>query len=317
MSTPLSLINFFRELDFEAVTVRRPANIVFFCGGRFSDVGEETRTLRHYLLRERNIGARLSARVVLAETANQLYRDSEYRDLITFEEDIATVACLVLIIVESAGSLAELGAFATSDIIRPSTAIIIKSDFENSESFVRFGPVQKLLLETGDRVAFYPWKCRKDETIIKSSVKNHVQAITSFINAQLRAKPNSFLCKTAPSFKIFAVLFWVIHLSKAISISEIETYLNDMGEPIDRKNLKNKLYCLKVVGWIDKYSYGNKEYWHPLVDADPISRYVYVKAAKERNTARRKLEVLADIRKDLKTRTHVAKYVNQHMERPK
>lgn len=44
--------------------------------------------MRHYLLNERKIGRRLKADIVLAETANQLYRDTAYKDLITFEEDI-------------------------------------------------------------------------------------------------------------------------------------------------------------------------------------------------------------------------------------
>ena len=59
--------------------------------------------MRHYLLNERKIGRRLKADIVLAETANQLYRDTAYKDLITFEEDIAKISALVLVIAESSG----------------------------------------------------------------------------------------------------------------------------------------------------------------------------------------------------------------------
>jgi hypothetical protein len=55
---------------------------------------------------------------VLAEDAFRLFRDSDYSDLISFEEDLARIASVVLVIAESAGSLAELGAFASNDTIR-------------------------------------------------------------------------------------------------------------------------------------------------------------------------------------------------------
>ena len=45
-----------------------------------------------------------NAHFVYAESATQLYRDSKYKDLIAFEEDIAQISDIVLIIGESAGS---------------------------------------------------------------------------------------------------------------------------------------------------------------------------------------------------------------------
>jgi hypothetical protein len=68
-------------------------------------------SLRDCLWRVCLLSRRLKGEVVLAEKANQLYRETKYTDLISFEEDIARIASLVLVIAESPGSLAELGAF--------------------------------------------------------------------------------------------------------------------------------------------------------------------------------------------------------------
>ncbi|WP_204275442.1 retron St85 family effector protein, partial [Enterobacter hormaechei] len=82
--------------------------------------------------------------IVLAEEANQIYRDTEYSDLITFEEDIARIAAVVLVIAESAGSLAELGAFTANDTIRQALRVVIPDHHETAESFVRYGPIERL-----------------------------------------------------------------------------------------------------------------------------------------------------------------------------
>ena len=66
---------------------------------------------------------------MLAETANQLYRNSGYHDLISFEEDIAQLSASVVVITESAGSLAELGAFTANDRIRPHVSIVSQTEY--------------------------------------------------------------------------------------------------------------------------------------------------------------------------------------------
>lgn len=101
------LLQLYRDLSVVGLRVRRPSRFIFFCGGSTAVPG----SLRHYLLDERGIRSRLKASVILAEEANQLYRDSDYSDLISFEEDIAQVSALVLLIAESAGSLAGIGCF--------------------------------------------------------------------------------------------------------------------------------------------------------------------------------------------------------------
>jgi hypothetical protein len=117
---PAELDRLFSDLDFDKLRLQRPSKFIFFCGGKLSDDDNGASSMRHYLLRQRRIGKRLKGHVILAEAANQLYRDTDYHDLITFEEDIAKISAMVLVVAESAGSLAELGAFASNDITKQS-----------------------------------------------------------------------------------------------------------------------------------------------------------------------------------------------------
>jgi hypothetical protein len=105
------------DLKLDGVRVFRPSKFMFLCGGYIaSDENAKAKNLRDYLFRVRQIANRYN--IVLAEKATQLFRDSEYDDLISFEEDVARIAAVVLVIAESPGSLAELGAFTANDTIK-------------------------------------------------------------------------------------------------------------------------------------------------------------------------------------------------------
>jgi hypothetical protein len=309
LPTPHSLIDFFNDLDLGDIHVRRPDKFIFFCGGVFSNDDQKPRSLRQYLLKTKNMSRSFNAKVVLAEEANQLYRDTEFSDLISFEEEIAVISSVVLVIAESAGSLAELGAFATSDHIRPAPAVIMRSDYYEQNSFVRYGPVERLRQQDEGRVGVFPWRTTASDSIITSSTRGHLRSIANFINAQVKSFPDEFLYKNSGLYKDFAIILWVLHLSRAISITEIEEYINDIGHQISRKQLKNKLYCLKLAGWAGSYTYSNKTYWHPRVDIDPISRYSYRPGTSGRDTTRRKLAATTEIRHDLSVPNHVSRHI--------
>jgi len=102
----------------ESVRVRAPSSIVFLCGGVIDARLDPPTALRDAFYRSIKT-APPAYTVVLAEDANPLTTDAGYGDLLSFESDIAQVVGLILLFAESAGSLAELGAFAASQPLHP------------------------------------------------------------------------------------------------------------------------------------------------------------------------------------------------------
>src|SRR6187399_1354071 len=98
---------------------------------------------------------------------------------------------MVLVVAESEGSLAELGAFASLNVTRTSLTIIIQEMFANSESFIRFGPVERIKRDDNTRVGFYPWRTNKKRNLIKASARDHVKHIVDFINAGVNKVPTT------------------------------------------------------------------------------------------------------------------------------
>lgn len=297
------------DLDLESLRIRRPSRFVFFCGGAFAEAPKGGTTLRHYLLKERRIGRRVLGDIVLAEEANELFRDSSYSDLISFEEDIARIAGLVLVIAESAGSLAELGAFATNDVIRRNILVLSQTEFSDAESFIRFGPIKRVEDFDSRRVAFFPWRTNKKNVLVKSSVSEHVPSIINLINDQLERVSVEESYRAAAGLRVFAELLWIMHLGSAMPISAIHEYHNALfGGELALNDVKRKLYTMKLAKWVRTYPYSNQYYWYAGLD-DPIAQYRFIRAVANTDPIRRKAEIVTAIKADLDVPRHVLKHV--------
>jgi len=271
-----------------------------------SPIDNDASSMRHYLLRQRKIGKRLKANVILAEEANQLYRDTDYHDLITFEEDIAKISAMVLVIAESAGSLAELGAFASNDETKNSLTILMQEKYADSESFIRFGPVQRIKKDDDERVGFFPWEINGKGNLIKGSAEPHVKPIVDFINAGLKRITSTFLYSSIPTIQPFIIIYWIVYLSLAIPLGKLTTFLANIIPQETTATVRRKLYCMKLAGWIKVKHYSGTDYYYVTGDTDPL-KYAFKPGVvkKDMDTARRKSDVAAAIKKELSLHRHV------------
>lgn len=243
----------------------------------------------------------------MAEEANQLYRDTDYNDLISFEEDIARIAAIVLVIAESAGSLAELGAFTANDTIRRALRVVIPSHHETAQSFVRYGPIELLRKENRKYLGVYPWKQHATTGRLNvSSAKPLYKELVGFINRHLNSVPKSTLYRKLEAAEHFYVIYWIIHLSLAITPKVLQDCIRLISPNISLMDIRNKIYCMELAKWIKRYSYSGKDYFFALVDDEPFD-YSYKSGVNETSTVRRKLAVQQALRK-LEV---IPKYVNK------
>lgn len=294
----------YRDLDLGRLRVQRPSKFIFFCGGRLSSADKDACSMRHYLLNQRKIGKRLLADVLLAEKANQLYRDTDYHDLITFEEDIARISAMILVVAESAGSLAELGAFASNTTTRPTLTIIMQGEYAKAESFIRFGPVERIKKDDDSRVGFYPWKTNGRGNLIKSSARPHVREIIDFINAGVKRSPSSSLLSAAPEIQEFIIVYWVVYLSHAIPLGKLTSYISEILPTETTHSLRRKLYCMQLAGWIESISYSSTDYYFVTAAEDPF-KYSFKSGVAVNDSVRRKTDVVTAIQRDLSLPRHV------------
>jgi hypothetical protein len=223
----------YEDQNLDRLRFTYPRKFLFLCGGATprNPADKKAINLRDYLYRIKKLQRRLNADVVLAETATTLYRDSKYNDLISFEEDIARIASIVLVIPESAGSLAELGAFATNDTIRHALRVVVQDKYANDESFIRFGPITRIMNYRRDFVGFYTWTLNNSQNVVISSP--NYKEVFKFINNHIDKIPGSITFPKTPDTKLFCIIYWIIYilnvvpepLLRLIPLSQVARYV--------------------------------------------------------------------------------------------
>lgn len=146
-----------RVLDVLKLTIRKKKFssskfplFVFICGEQILDENnqiiapEELRRLknkRQYIVDATN---KIESRAVVGIIAERLIETFSEHDSLTFEGILADVSDEIIIIVESAGTFCELGAFSFSKNLINKLYIINDKVHEADESFINRGPIRKI-----------------------------------------------------------------------------------------------------------------------------------------------------------------------------
>jgi hypothetical protein len=284
-----ALEKFIAEINRDKLRVTRPSKFVFLCGGVIQNgSAEPAACLRDYLWRKKSINNGSTA-YILAESAQQLYRDSGYSDLITFEEDIARIAAVVLVISESAGSLAELGAFCSNPVISPVLRVLISEENFAAESFIRWGPVQRVLAANRERVGVFPWLVGPGATL-EESAEPHFTEIVRFIEEQVAQAPSTMAYPPDAEVAIFYDILWACYIADAVPPGKLFEFIKRIHPEINHAALRKKLYSLRVAGWIGMISYSSQDYYFLPEQQDPF-HYSFKEGIIDKEPVRRILSI--------------------------
>jgi hypothetical protein len=113
---------------------RRAKRVAFLCGGQES--ARRTR-LSEYIARRRP-----DFLVFYAEDVWPILTDQDDANALEMEAQLAQLADIVIVIVESEGTFAELGAFSLSQELRSKLLPILPIEHRTAQSFIAKGPVK-------------------------------------------------------------------------------------------------------------------------------------------------------------------------------
>lgn len=289
-----ALDRFLGEIDRSKLRIKRPTKFVFLCGGAIlKDVEPPAINLRDFLWRKCGLES-TSFSYVLAESAQQLYRDSGYTDLISFEEDIARIAAVVLVISESAGSLAELGAFCSNPVISPVLRVIISENNFNQESFIRWGPVERVRMAQRDRVGVFPWIDNKGVSDLESSADQYSRDMVEFIEDHVKTSPFTMIYPNDDQVSIFYDIMWIVYLADAINPSKLFDSVKRIYPSLSQTEFRKKIYTLRVARWLAIVPFGGQDYYFLPEQQDPF-QYGFREGVMQKEPIRRVLTVRADL----------------------
>lgn len=136
-----------KYLQAEKYRFRRLPPIIFLCGAMNSPARD---TLNHYLNKYRPDLPLFYAERVWNEIAT-----STELNALEMEAYLAALADVLIILVESPGTFAELGAFSLSDALRKKLLPVLDVRFRNQHSFLETGPVRWINADSDYRPPVY------------------------------------------------------------------------------------------------------------------------------------------------------------------
>lgn len=269
------LKDYFSQIDLDETRVLNLPEIFFLFGGRFnSDHNAPPLSVRDALLRHLTINMpNVASRVVLVEDIKTWSEHKLFADLLDFENHISHLAKLIVLIVESAGSIAELGSFTILPAIKLRLFVVISQNFNDAQSFISLGPIKKLR-DDHKSVYVYPWTTIPPESI--PSTPNHLEI--SEIIGDLAADIKSEIGKKSPSTKletedpghISLLISEILAITTTLKIGELEIALSNIGITISNSELQRNLFILSSLELISIFNYGNETYYF----ASTENRYI-------------------------------------------
>lgn len=258
------LIEQFELFDASNINIDHSVKKIFLCGGEVDIENQLTPSFRDRLLRYTSVSneqlSYMHDSFVLAENFKDYFKENIYSDLLVFESDIASISALVLIVLESPGSLVELGMFCNKPELYKKLIIVANSNYtDKQDSFIYLGPLEYIRRKEPTAVAEYPW----DEKVSKID-SDSLADLVSVINERLDKYPKTEKLK-ADNFGHLAFLTAeIISIVYPVLFGEIELVFMALEIEVSYSDLQRILYLLSKVGLISNRNYGTSyKFYYP------------------------------------------------------
>ena len=258
-SYSLALSSIFTNLDYRKFTVQFTPRITFICGGPI----ESSSSAYPVSLRERILlyldkhHNEIERNTVVAESFADYFQKGQYSNLLQFEEDIANVASLIVICLESAGSLVEFGLFcnhaSTSDKL---LVYIPEEHYDGVDSFIALGPLAQLKASSSKSVLAYPFP---DSNKAKYE---DIDLVVGDLVEKLESSPKTGQFDAENSGHLAFLIHDIISLCTPIKKQEIMKCMTDLEiEGVTERRLSTLLYLLMKIGLVGQKTYSHVDYF--------------------------------------------------------
>ena len=264
------IVSHLSRVDFTMSEVVLHDSRVFVCGGSITEHGftdrdyQEPKSLRDIVafvfrdqLKRKNL--------ILAEEAfnNSIFQENN-EGLLDFEEIISSFSTAVVVILESVGSYAEIGAFSVNSEIRSKLYAVIEQQYSDANSFIVAGPLR--LISEERKVGYQPnftngdlttrqrelIKFLSNEALFMSVVEQFKDITAEIISKQVFSSKNDF--------HIMLLVSLITQNGLPLKLKEILEILEQIGFPKQESRMRLLLKVAEDFGLIQKVEVGSAYY---------------------------------------------------------
>lgn len=254
---------FFRTAQPDRSRIVYPQDVVFLCGGPLSNGTRTFSSIRDFIDRKAD-DTLPNNTIVLAERASQKFDSGLFTDLIELETYIASIARVILLVCESAGSIAELGAFSQVPEISEKLQVIVHSDHYLSNSFIRDGPLRFLDNQNTEAVQQFRWRTNSSGNVTRDSAASIAAPIGAAVSRFTRTQHRTESFDASRRGHQILLVAGIIYYCRCCKLMEIVEYAGDFGVPLTRSQVRKYIFCLEVFGWISSVKRGSNYYFFTL-----------------------------------------------------
>lgn len=256
------------QIDLDASSMKPYEGFIFLCGGEITDINQPVRSVRDGLFREMEAMSDLQPRIKVAESFKDWNYDSHYRDLVEFERHLAELSSVIVLILESAGSIAELGLFAAINEFHHKLMVVVETTYYHHESFIRRGLVDYLEKSKKLETECFDWRSGGqgglafDPVVASETIKELAESVKE------RAA-------IGPSERRFARGNWLdralllcdlLGLYHAMTFTELVKAFETTKCQVPDEELRQMLFILEKVGFIKMEKRSSQRFYVGLTD---------------------------------------------------
>jgi hypothetical protein len=259
-----TIVDFAKSLNVDRCKIRDTPNLIFLCGGAVVGTGE-IKSARDYFYRHlKSQATAIAKRIKLAEEINAWFRGGEFPDLLELEKYLADLADITVLFVESPGSIAELGAFAASDILRRKTLAVLDASHSFDRSFIIDGPVKKISSENDELIHFYEWDPKNLKSAAsKTGFREMAEEITKFLKARDKARANNQSFDKEKHGHVLLMVADLIGVAGVATKTDLTACLSKLGCPSDHPHPDRYLSLLESMSFIKRVRRSNQSFYVP------------------------------------------------------
>ena len=269
-----------KHTDISRLRVQQFSGVIFLCGGATNCNGADPTSARDFFLRRiKEKKPELFERIFLAEEINNwadhMVQERYTPDLLTLESHVSGLVSAVSLIVESPGSIAELGSFCLLAGVPERLMVVVRDEWMQEPSFISLGPIARLRdsrQEDTSPVYVYPWRVQWDcdsETLLPNldDLSNHADQFIDDLEEFEQKLPKSQKFDPDNEGHLSLLIGDLIGTFSALLIGEIVSCLVEIGvKKIDQNRVKGHVFLLEKLGFIKKAAYRNRDYYTTQTD---------------------------------------------------
>ena len=252
----------FSKLNKAHFQVNNSIHKIFVCGGAVNANKIPPESFRHRFIEYLDIDEdELKNSIVLAENFKDYFKENAYPDLLMFEDEMASLASLVMIFLESPGSLVELGMFCSKPNFYDKLLIIAsREETQQENSFIYLGPIKSIAKKVPTAIEIYPWPDPSQITYDK----NHLIDLQSAVKSKINSIPKRVQFDEKISGHVATLITEIVRLCYPLLFNELEMFLVALNIEKTQSEIHRSLYLLIQLGFIETCTYSRYKYYYPI-----------------------------------------------------